>query len=77
MNSFRCPGVAMSHWKPSDIFDVPCPRCGASVEFFKDEPALPCPSCRVEVRNPRINPGCAEWCRYAKERLGETPACGG
>jgi len=66
----RCPGQNMQFWKPGDIFTVDCPRCGGAIEFFKDEPALLCPSCKTEVRNPKIDLGCATWCKFAKECVG-------
>ena len=66
----RCPGQDMQNWKPGDIFDVKCPWCGYEIEFWKDEPARPCRSCGKEVRNPRIDLGCAKWCKSAKECLG-------
>jgi hypothetical protein len=60
----------MRYWTPKDVFDVPCESCGNAIEFWKDEPSRICPACGHEVRNPRIDPGCAEWCRYAPECLG-------
>lgn len=66
----RCPGQDTRFWKPDDIFESPCPHCGASLEFWKDEPQRKCRGCGQFVRNPKINLGCAEWCRYAKECLG-------
>jgi len=73
MSRPRCPGQDMRYWKPEDVFDVACPRCNTDIEFFKDEPALRCPSCRNEVRNPKIDLGCAKWCAFAAECLGESP----
>jgi hypothetical protein len=43
------------------------------MEFWKDEPVLHCPKCKQEVRNPKIDMGCAEWCQYADECLGKLP----
>jgi hypothetical protein len=63
----------MRFWTPDDIYEVRCPHCGNDIEFFKDEPALTCRSCRNEVRNPRIDLGCARWCRSAGECLGGVP----
>ena len=60
--------------RPEDVFNVRCPRCKTDVEFFKDEPTRRCPSCRSEVRNPRIELGCAKWCVFAGECLGVDPA---
>ncbi len=61
----------MRYWKPEDIFDVDCFSCGATIEFWKDEPFRICKGCGKEVRNPRIDLGCAKWCKYADECLGK------
>jgi len=66
----RCPGQDQRFWKPEDIFEVQCPGCGGTVEFFKDEPKQKCRSCGQTVVNPKIDLGCAEWCRYAEQCLG-------
>jgi len=69
----RCPGQNMQYWKPEDIFDINCPYCGREVEFWKDEPVRTCIHCQRQVRNPRIDLGCAKWCKFAKECLGTLP----
>ncbi len=66
----RCPGQDLRFWKPEDIFEVQCPGCGGTVEFFKDEPKLKCRKCEQMVVNPKIDLGCAEWCQYAEQCLG-------
>jgi len=66
----RCPGQDQRFWKPDDIFDVKCPGCGQTVEFFKDEPKLKCRECGQTVINPKIDLGCAQWCKYAEQCLG-------
>ena len=66
----HCPGQDQRYWKFEDIFDVVCPHCGAEIEFRKDEPVRTCAGCKKTVRNPKLDPGCAEWCRYADECLG-------
>jgi len=63
----RCPGQDMRYWKPEDIFTVACPHCRAEIEFWKDEPVRQCSSCRKEVRNPKVDQGCAEWCKHGSE----------
>mgnify|MGYP006304185741 FL=1 len=60
----------MRNWKPEDIFEVQCPNCSTVIEFWKDEPVRFCRGCGMEVRNPRIDLGCAEWCPSANECLG-------
>jgi hypothetical protein len=69
----RCPGQDQRYWTAEDIFDVKCPSCGNDIEFWKDEPMRICPSCQKEVRNPRIDLGCAKWCKHAEECLGKMP----
>ena len=70
MSKIKCPGQDQRYWKPEDIFNVLCPYCKAEIEFWKDEPVRPCPDCKKEIRNPRIDLGCAEWCKYAKDCIG-------
>ncbi len=65
----RCPGQDQRFWKPEDIFEVNCPGCNKSVEFFKDEPKLKCRNCGQVVANPKIDLGCAQWCQYAEQCL--------
>lgn len=67
----HCPGQDMRYWKPEDIFDVRCPYCANTIEFWKDEPTRLCSSCKQEVRNPRINLGCAKWCAFGNQCLGQ------
>jgi len=69
---FRCPGQDQRFWKPDDIFEVKCLNCGKPIEFFKDEPKLKCSSCKHMVVNPRIDLGCAQWCQYAKQCVGDS-----
>ncbi|NQT23921.1 hypothetical protein HQ585_01050 [candidate division KSB1 bacterium] len=70
MADSRCPGQNTQFWGPKDIFNIPCPECGETVEFFKDDAKRKCPSCSREVYNPRINTGCALWCPKAEDCLG-------
>ncbi len=60
----------MRNWRPEDIFNLRCPHCNEEIEFWKDEPVRPCPACGKEVRNPRIDMGCAEWCAESDKCLG-------
>jgi putative nucleotidyltransferase with HDIG domain len=66
----KCPGQDQRFWKPEDIFEVECTGCGHPIEFFKDEPKLKCRKCGQMVANPKIDLGCAEWCRYGEQCLG-------
>ncbi|MBI5360199.1 MAG: hypothetical protein HZA48_06410 [Planctomycetes bacterium] len=67
----KCPGQSKQTWKPDDIFTANCRNCGTEIEFWKDDIARTCPKCRQRVNNPKINLGCVEWCKYAKECIGE------
>jgi hypothetical protein len=31
----QCPGQDTMFWKPTDVFEIECPKCGYPVEFFK------------------------------------------
>jgi HD superfamily phosphodiesterase len=69
----KCPGQDSRYWKPGAIFDVKCPKCGASVEFFKDDPSRKCGSCGHRFVNPLMDFGCASYCEYAEQCLGTLP----
>ncbi len=70
----KCPGQDMRYWKPGAIFEAQCPRCGYSVEFFKDESTRKCKKCGHKMINPKIDFGCAAYCQYAAQCLGELPS---
>jgi putative nucleotidyltransferase with HDIG domain len=69
----KCPGQDMRYWKPGDIFQTECPKCGRRIEFFKDDVKRRCP-CGHEIVNPKIDFGCAAWCQYAEQCVGALPA---
>jgi HD superfamily phosphodiesterase len=69
----QCPGQDMRFWKPGAIFDAPCPKCGQTMEFFKDESTRKCKNCGSKVVNPRMDFGCASYCQHAEQCLGELP----
>jgi len=69
----KCPGQDTMFWKPEDIYDVECGKCGAWLEFFKDEVSRRCRKCGTKVMNPKFNLGCAQWCEHAKDCLGYDP----
>jgi hypothetical protein len=62
----------MRFWKPGDIFETQCPKCGKKIEFFKDEVKRRC-GCGHEVVNPKMDLGCAAWCQYAEQCVGDVP----
>lgn len=67
----KCPGQDTRYWKAGDIFEIDCPNCGNRVEFFKDEATRRCRACKQMLLNPRMDFGCAAYCKYAGECLGE------
>jgi len=67
----KCPGQDQRYWKPEDIFEANCPNCSAAIEFWKDEPKRKCPECAQPVWNPKIDLGCANWCKHADQCLGD------
>lgn len=73
MSMIRCPGQDTAFWDHSAIYDVKCPKCGQAVEFFKDEPARMCKKCGYEFVNPKMDFGCAAYCKYAEQCLGSLP----
>ncbi len=69
----KCPGQDSRYWKPGAIFEVECPRCGKSVEFFKDDTSRRCTNCGHRFVNPEMDFGCAAYCQYAEQCLGTLP----
>jgi len=69
----KCPGQDMRYWGPDAAFETTCPSCGSSIEFFKDESSRTCKKCGRKVINPKIDFGCASYCQYASQCLGELP----
>lgn len=69
----KCPGQDSRYWKPGAIFEVKCPECGHEVEFFKDDSARKCKKCGNRFLNPKIDFGCASYCRYAEQCLEDLP----
>ena len=69
----RCPGQDSRYWKHDAIFDTKCPDCGADIEFFKDQTTCKCKNCGKQVINPKMDFGCASYCQYAEQCMGELP----
>jgi hypothetical protein len=76
MSGAQCPGQDKRFWKPEDIFEAPCPHCGARMEFWKDDVRRRCEGCGEMAPNPRLDLGCAAWCKYADKCLGVGPGTG-
>jgi HD superfamily phosphodiesterase len=69
----KCPGQDSRYWKPGAIFEVQCPKCGNEVEFFKDDTTRLCKKCGHRFVNPEMDFGCASYCPYAEQCLGDLP----
>lgn len=66
-DEFKCLGRLSIH--PSPRY-VKCPFCGEEVEMWTDETKKKCPKCSGEIFAAEAT-SCIEWCKYAKECLGE------
>lgn len=69
----KCPGQDSRYWKPGAIFEVKCPKCGNDVEFFKDDTTRLCKKCGHRFLNPEMDFGCASYCAYAEQCMGDLP----
>lgn len=69
----QCPGQDSRYWDSGAVFEANCPECGNVIEFFKDDNTRKCGQCGHKVLNPRIDFGCASYCPYASQCLGELP----
>ncbi|HBH27451.1 MAG: phosphohydrolase [Desulfofustis sp. PB-SRB1] len=69
----KCPGRDMQYWKDDAIYEVPCPRCTSEVEFYKDDTTRSCGACGHRFVNPRLDFGCAAYCKYAAQCVGTLP----
>jgi len=70
----RCPGQDKRFWRSEDVFEAPCPYCGKPIEFWKDEPRRRCRHCGRHAPNPKVDLGCAKWCKFARDCLGAAVA---
>jgi predicted HD phosphohydrolase len=69
----KCPGQDTQYWKPGAIFEATCPKCGNAVEFFKDDTTRKCDKCGHRFVNPDMDFGCAAYCPYAEQCIGDLP----
>ena len=69
----QCPGQDSRYWDGEAVFEANCTECGNALEFFKDDNARKCGQCGHKALNPRIDFGCASYCPYASQCLGELP----
>ncbi len=69
----KCPGQDTQYWNQDAIFETQCPECGHAMEFFKDDATRRCPGCEKKIVNPRMDFGCASYCKFAEQCLGTLP----
>ena len=69
----KCPGQDMQYWTAEAIFEVNCPECGKAVEFYKDDTTRSCSSCHHRFVNPKLDFGCAAYCKFAEQCIGTLP----
>ena len=69
----KCPGQDTQYWTAGAIFEAPCPQCGQKVEFFKDDTSRKCSACGHRFINPNLDFGCASYCQFAEQCLGDLP----
>jgi DNA-directed RNA polymerase subunit RPC12/RpoP len=69
----KCPGQDTQYWTAGAIFEVSCPQCNQRVEFFKDDTTRKCGNCGHRFVNPKMDFGCAAYCQYAEQCLGDLP----
>ncbi|MFH0847440.1 MAG: phosphohydrolase [Chloroflexota bacterium] len=65
--TLKCPGQDGRDLK---VDVMRCPGCGAEVEIFSDEFRVRCQKCKKWVCRKEV-PSCYQWCRSARECLGE------
>jgi len=69
----KCPGQDTQYWNADAIYDAKCPQCGKNVEFFKDDTTRKCANCGHRFLNPSMDFGCAAYCQYAEQCIGNLP----
>lgn len=69
----KCPGQDMQYWNSEAIYEVDCPECARAVEFYKDDTTRSCTHCGHRFVNPRLDFGCAAYCKYAEQCIGTLP----
>ena len=69
----KCPGQDTQYWDQDAIFETQCPECGHEMEFFKDDATRRCSHCSKKIVNPKMDFGCAAYCKFAEQCLGTLP----
>lgn len=69
----KCPGQDMQYWTAEAIYEVECPQCKNAVEFYKDDTTRSCNHCGHRFVNPKMDFGCAAYCKFAEQCIGTLP----
>ena len=69
----KCPGQDTQYWNQDAIFETKCPECDHPMEFFKDDATRRCAGCKKKIVNPKMDFGCASYCKFAEQCLGTLP----
>ncbi len=73
MENWRLPRTAASSSRAPAVYQVDCPKCGAAIEFYKDDTSRKCSRCSHRLVNPKMDFGCASYCQFAEQCLGTLP----
>ena len=65
---FKCPGS--QKFKQPQPETIKCNFCGSEAEIWTDEAEVTCPNCKKIIMK-KDGQSCLDWCRYAKECVGE------
>ncbi len=68
MADFSCPGSKLIKQPVPESTE--CPHCHGEVEIWSDEGKAMCHNCGKKVSRD-MPPSCIEWCKWARECLGE------
>ncbi|MCM8798395.1 MAG: HD domain-containing protein [Candidatus Omnitrophica bacterium] len=66
---FECPGS--QRFRQPQPEEIRCSHCGKELEIWTDEVKVICPNCKNEVLRLPEEASCLDWCRYAKECVGD------
>jgi len=51
----ECPTSSVSVSDPNAVVEVPCPKCGTTLEFFGEDRQVKCHKCGERVTNPKLD----------------------
>ena len=51
------------------IHEKTCPQCGSVIEMFSIDTEMACEKCGFVAYNDSLS--CVQWCKYAKQCVGE------